>query len=87
MLHCASLLLAQERGFSSFLRLGSLKRIDKAILSHSLHQAGDDGKSDSLAILKEMLQEAQSGAEAAGIRWGRHQVGPASGLSRCSGQC
>ena len=63
--------LSQAHGFTSFLRLGSLKRISKEILGQSLHQAGGDdgskGKQDALSVLKEMLAEAQSSEEQARI--------------------
>lgn len=68
--------LSQARGFTSFLRLGSLKRISKEILGHSLHQAGGDdgskaGQQDALSILKEMLAETQSSEEQARILRGQ----------------
>ena len=75
----------QDRGFTQFLRLGSLKRISKAILCHSLHQGGGggsqrdaDSNKDSLAVLKEMLVEASSEQEAATIRW---HISPYYGFS------
>ena len=64
----------QDRGFTQFLRIGSLKRISKSILSHSLHQGGgggggdSEGNKDSLSVLKEMLKEASSEQEVAVIR-------------------
>lgn len=46
-------LMAQ--GFTSFMRLGSLKKINKSILQHSVHSSCS---SDSLSELKEMLRDA-----------------------------
>ncbi|GAX81726.1 hypothetical protein CEUSTIGMA_g9154.t1 [Chlamydomonas eustigma] len=59
------LLGLKEHGFTSFLRLGSLKRIAKPILSHSLYHGEEGGgsKQDSIAMLREMLQEATSEQE------------------------
>ncbi len=43
----------QERGFDSFLRIGSLPRIARRVLPRSLHAA--DGSRDAAAQLKQMI--------------------------------
>ena len=53
------LLGLKDRGFESFMRLGSLKKIDKAILKHSIH-SGSSSSSDTMMQLKEMLKDATS---------------------------
>jgi len=53
----------QGRGFSDFLRVGSLPRMARAVLPHALH-AADDSR-DAVTQLKEMLKSANDGAEEA----------------------
>ncbi|KAF6251740.1 hypothetical protein COO60DRAFT_1464094 [Scenedesmus sp. NREL 46B-D3] len=59
------LLALLDSGFSNLLRVGSLQRIAKRLLAHSLH-SGDDSR-DALGQLQGMLADA-AGAEAEMIR-------------------
>ena len=67
----ASSALPQERGFTDFLRLGSLKRMARPMLAHSVHAAGD--KQDAASQLQEMLAQATSPGEVAMIKWVPHR--------------
>ena len=52
------------RACADFLRVGSLRRMDKAVLPFSLHCC-DSSKATAVDELKEMLKAAASSAEAA----------------------
>jgi hypothetical protein len=62
--------LPQARGFTSFLRVGSLRAMSKAVLPHALHAADDSKGGAASDALKEMLKEAGGEEEAAVIRCG-----------------
>lgn len=54
--------------FSDFLRVGSLRRIDRALLGYSLHCSEAKGQQDAAEELKQMLAAASNPAEAALIQ-------------------
>jgi hypothetical protein len=57
---------------ADFLRVGSLPRIHKAVLPHSLHATSADArakKGGAAAELKDMLARASSPSEASIIRY------------------
>ncbi|KAK9844143.1 hypothetical protein WJX81_005799 [Elliptochloris bilobata] len=55
-----------DTGFTDFLRVGALRRIDRRLLHHSLHcGAGGCSRNDATAELADMLKAATSPAEAA----------------------
>ena len=75
----------QARGFTNFLRVGSLPRMARAVLPNALHIA-DDSK-DAVAQVKEMLKTAADGVEEAMLRCVRDanwEAPDCVGLMRCS---
>lgn len=52
------LLSLLQSGTHNFLRVGALRRIDKRLLSHSLHASESKAHASATAELKEMLKEA-----------------------------
>ncbi|KAK9809918.1 hypothetical protein WJX72_001732 [[Myrmecia] bisecta] len=57
-----------ESGFTDFLRIGPLRRIDKQLLGQSLHCSAAKSRTDAVSELKEMLQASTCAAEAACIQ-------------------
>lgn len=61
---CISGMVPQESGFSNFLRLGSLERMDRRVLHRSLRAGeeggGGGGAKDAIGALKAMLQVGPS---------------------------
>lgn len=62
--------------FADFLRVGSLRRIDKRLLPHSLHARQNSGKSDAASELADMLKTCTDPQEAALLRRELEQVSP-----------
>eukprot|EP00798_Chlamydomonas_sp_ICE-L_P006724 gene6724-3395_t len=62
------LLGLKESGFSTFLRVGSVQRIARPILQHSVHSAEEGSSKDTISQLKEMLGSASSISDVAMIK-------------------
>ena len=60
--------------FADFLRVGSLRRIDKRLLPHSLHARQNSGKSDAASELADMLKTCTDPQEAALLKQELEQV-------------
>ena len=50
---------------ADFIRVGSLRRIDKRLLPYSLHARQNSGKTDAVSELTEMLKASSSPQEQA----------------------
>lgn len=54
--------------FADFIRVGSLRRIDKRLLPHSLHARQNSGKSDAASEIADMLKSCSDPKEAAVLK-------------------